>query len=448
MYLGQNYNASSVDSIFHYACGLTGKSLSELFPNHEEIADVKNRGDLGLMVEKLFFGLVADSKSEPDFEEAGLELKTTGVIQDSRKQWKAKERLVLTMIDFEGIVQESWETSSLLRKCRLILLLLYLFDRDKSVFDRKFVLNPILLDLESTEFEGLRADWEAIRNKVLQGKAHELSEGDTFVLGACRKGPGGPKEKLRTQPNSDILAKARAFSIKQSFLSITIQANVNGTQAEPPIGLLQDLPKRAYDKYLGMSIAKISQEFALEKAGMNDKGFHRKLAEKMLAAGGFSKKNLTSLGIELKTIRLKRSGLPRQHMSFPRFSFQEIVLQEWESSSFFEKLESKFLFVVFAEGTDSVERLFRVFFWNMPFADRLEAQKVWEETRRRLEQGVDTFPSSTENPVAHVRPKAQNSRDCEMTPHGNLRVKQAFWLNSSYLASVLAPKILSNPLEA
>lgn len=434
---GKNYDASSVDSIFEYACQLTGKTLSEIFPNHDEIADVRNRGDLGLMVEKLFFGLTADSKNEPDFEEAGLELKTTGVTRHSRNEWKAKERLVLAMIDFDSIVHESWETSKLLRKCRLILLLLYLYEAEKSVFDRKFVLDPLLIDLASAHFEGVRADWEAIRDKVSQGKAHELSEGDTFILGACRKGSGGPNEKLRTQPNSEIPAKARAFSIKQSFLTRTIQSSQRKSDAEPLSSALSDLPRQAFNLYLGKTVQEISTEFNFQKAGKNHKGFHRQLAEKMLVAGGFSKEALTSLGIELKTIRLDQNGAPPEHMSFPRFSFKEIVEEDWEDSAFFEKLESKFLFVVYQKDADGTERLWKVGFWNMPFKDRLEARKVWEETKRRLLAGEDTFPAAVDNPVAHVRPKARNAMDRERTPHGSELVKRCFWLNRSYIQSVI-----------
>ena len=34
----------------------------------------------------------------------------------------------------------------------------------------------------------IKHDWNLINGKILKGKAHELSEGDTFYLGACTKG--------------------------------------------------------------------------------------------------------------------------------------------------------------------------------------------------------------------------------------------------------------------
>ena len=66
------------------------------------------------------------SNHGPDFPEAGLELKTTGVKPQKKKAgYQAKERLSLMMIDYTTIKQESWESSSLLAKCRLMLIQLY-----------------------------------------------------------------------------------------------------------------------------------------------------------------------------------------------------------------------------------------------------------------------------------------------------------------------------------
>ena len=39
----------------------------------------------------------------------------------------------------------------------------------------------------------IKQDWELINQKIKDGKAHELSEGDTFYLGACTKGSTAAK---------------------------------------------------------------------------------------------------------------------------------------------------------------------------------------------------------------------------------------------------------------
>ena len=64
-----------------------------------------------------------------------------------------------------------------------------------------------------------------ITNKIKIGKAHELSEGDTFYLGAATKGSKGGN--LRGQPYSKILAKQRAYSFKQGYVNHIIASIAN-----------------------------------------------------------------------------------------------------------------------------------------------------------------------------------------------------------------------------
>lgn len=431
------YNPASIESIVSYAEGLIGYSLADLFPNHDEVANRRNRGDLGGMVQKLFFGLQADSRSEADFSEAGLELKTTGVRWGSQGEFIAKERLVLMMIDYEEIVDETWETSSFLEKCRLILLLAYLYDVEKSIFDRKFVLRPMVLDLLSSDFSELKADWEWIRQAVIDGKAHELSEGDTFVLGACRKGSGGASEKLRKQPFSDVGAKSRAFSFRQAFVNRILQTY--GTEDAPSLTVsdVRNLPHNAFHPFLGQSLHAIARNFDFFKESPNQKGYHRLLATKILTAGGYSLQDLRNLGIEMKTIRLTSTGNPREAMSFPGFAFLSIVNETWEESSFFQKLESKFLFVIFAAHADGSETLHKVSYWNMPYPDRVEAERVWKETKMRVSIDATNLPKSSESPVAHVRPKGRDGKDKIPTPQGKMHLKQCFWLNRNYIRQVV-----------
>jgi DNA mismatch repair protein MutH len=124
-------------------------------------------------------------------------------------------------------------------------------------------------------------------------------------------------------------------------------------------------------------------------------------------------------------------------MSFPAFNLSEITEEQWEDSNFFERLEKKFLFVVFQEGADRIERLLLVAYWNMPYDDRIEAQRVWEETKRRVSLEQLPLPAASESRVSHVRPKGQNKQDTQLMPSGSSWVKQCFWLNSSYVGSVI-----------
>jgi len=435
-----NYDESSVDSILKFAKRLTGRSLAQVLDSSTIAANTRNRGDLGNMVQELYFGLPRDNKREPDFAMAGLELKTTGVERKSNGEYRAKERLVLTNIDYESIVDEDWEGSQLLSKCRLILLLWYLYEQQVSVIDRRFVIDPVVLNIFNQDLPIIRRDWEFIRQKVVEGKAHELSEGDTYYLGACRKGSGGPDEKLRRQPHSATGAKSRAFSFKQKYVSEILAGLTLGAP-----GLLtsthqtfEEATSMRFAPFIGKTVDQISDELEFSKRSRQSKSANFSLAKMILTRGGGGINELVKADIELKTIGLKKGWKPKESMSFPGFKYMEIINEEWEDSSFFEKTERKFLFVIYRSDEKGVKRLEKVAYWNMPYADRLEAKRVWEETKKRVAVDASDLPKIGESHVAHVRTKAQNGEDKEITPQGDLQVKKCFWLNRSYIASIVA----------
>ena len=279
------YDITSPQSLLEYAKGLSGKTLAEVVNMSQVTENRSNKGDLGKMVEKYYYGVITDDRThEPDFPEAGVELKTTGVLKRKDSSYKAKERLVLTMINYVKLVNEKWETSSLMEKCSLMLLLFYLYEKDLSIFDRRFVLHPLLFKFPKEDLEIIRQDWETIRQKIEDGKAHELSEGDTYYLGACRKGSGGEKEKPRLQPNSDLPAKSRAFSLKQSYVNRIIEGHtseVSALRVTADIGI-EEATYNKFKPFLGKTVEEISQRLDLYKQGKNDKGFYRNITLRIL----------------------------------------------------------------------------------------------------------------------------------------------------------------------
>ncbi len=437
--MNASYDKSSVDSIYEYALRLTGKSLSEMVSLPEGIANKRNRGDLGTLVEKYYFNHIPPTNLGPDFPDAKLELKTTGLVRNKDGRYKAKERLVLTMINYEVISREKWEDSYFLKKCELMLILFYIFNKNVPVEDRKFVLNPLIYRMTEADQLIIKRDWEIIHRKVLEGKAHELSEGDTFYLGACRKGSGGEKEKLQKQPFSREPAKSRAFSFKQSYVNQLLAGHVVGDLS---LGITKTLDfesatARRFETFIGKSVHEISLLMNFHKKSSKQKAFHRSLANRMLTGGSQTVVEVEKAGIEIKTIRLKANGQPREAMSFPGFKTSEIVNQDWDESIFAEKLERKFLLVIFRMHEDGDEYLFKVAYWNMPYADRMEAKRVWEETKKLAAIDARYLPKSNDSRVAHVRPKARDGKDRELTPQGDLVIKKCFWLNKSYIAEVV-----------
>lgn len=437
------YDKTSVESIYKFACLITGKTLDEVTTLPSSVQKVKNRGELGKLIENFFFKHQPPNTGTPDFAEAGLELKTTGVIKDKQGGYRAKERLVLTQINYTNLVTELWDSSTLLHKCQLMLIMFYLYEKDIPIFDQRFVLAPLLLNFPGEDLVQIKRDWEIIKSKVVAGKAHELSEGDTFYLSACRKGAGGPDEKLVKQPFSDFGAKSRAFSLKQSYVNKLIKGHI---EVETELGInevltIEEATESKFKKYYGKTVGEISSEIGYFKSSNNQKAFKRSLALRILGNGTGNVTELLKAGIQMKTISITQSGKLKESMSFRGFNYLDIVNEEWENSTFAEELETKFLFIVFQSDRDGQERLKKVHYWNMPYVDREEARLVWERTRDLVKVDARHLPKISESPVAHVRPKATNSLDTLPTPQGENLVKKGFWLNRGYIENVICSLI-------
>lgn len=433
------YDKSSPESIYEFALRLTGRSLGEAVELPDYVENSRNRGELGSLLEKYYFKHIPGSVHGPDFSDAGVELKITGLHRNAKRELIAKERLVLTMINFEDIIQENFEESTFMKKCKLMLCMFYEYRPNVPVKDLRFVVAPLLYSIPERDFATIKSDWELIQRKVIEGKAHELSEGDTQFLGACRKGAGGENEALRSQPNSSLGAPARAFSLKQGYFNRVLQAHINrvGSQAQAPVMTFEERTKKLLEPFVGMSVHEIAESLEFKESNPGHKNYLRLLIDKAFSGNNISTSEFDTEDIELKTIRLNKSGSVRESMSFPAIDFLGIAVEEWEKSKFARKLERRFLFIIFREDENGVDRFSRIAYWSMPYEDRVEARRVWRETKRRLVKGVEELPSLSESRVAHVRPKGLNGQDKTITPTGSLMLKQAFWLNRSYIQDVV-----------
>lgn len=426
------YDKTSADSIYEYSKKLINRTLRDFISSGDVTLNVKKKGELGVLVEKYFFGLEVNNKSEADFKYAGLELKTTGLKKLKRGGFTPKERLVLGMIDYKTVVKESFEASHLLDKIGLMLLLFYIYDSNKPTIDQIF-LKSVLWKLDKKDFKIMRNDWEIIIKKIRAGKAHELSESDTLYLGACTK--SATSRNLTKQPNSDILAKPRAFAFKQSYLKSIFLDN-NTHEMEAILNNSLDVKKVVSDRlssYVGEKFETLYSKFGLGLKP-DTKNLRQLLVYRMLGVKTRKIEEFEKAGIITKVIRLETDGKIRESISFPAFKYTEIANQEWEESDFKNVVESKFLFIVFKKNPDG--EIFQGFqLWSMPYADRLESEKTWQDTKVRILNGSTNFPTLKETNVAHVRPHARNKLDVDVYPNGLVSVKKSFWLNSKYIQS-------------
>ena len=82
------------------------------------------KGAVGTVIEEGWFGYRPNPDSEPDFPEAGVELKVTPYLHTD-KGIRAKERLVCDLINYMTEHEKTFETSDFWHKCSTLLLMSY-----------------------------------------------------------------------------------------------------------------------------------------------------------------------------------------------------------------------------------------------------------------------------------------------------------------------------------
>ena len=112
------------DAILEHGRTAIGKTAGE-FDIRGRLKEGSNKGAVGQVIEEGLYGYHINSDSEPDFPEAGVEVKATGVLRDKGNRYKAKERLVLNIINYMKEAGVVFETSSFWHKNQTLMLIIY-----------------------------------------------------------------------------------------------------------------------------------------------------------------------------------------------------------------------------------------------------------------------------------------------------------------------------------
>ena len=461
---------TSADSIIEFAKQLKNKTLRQACGSEMEKHDYKGKGNYGQILEKFYFGYEPNSDSEPDFKEAGIELKSSPLKTLKNGEYRSKERLVLNIINYLQVHKEEFESSSFWKKNAHLLLVFYLHDKDSNLLDYliKLVDNWQYPD---EDLKIIKRDWELINQKIKDGKAHELSEGDTFYLGACTKGSTAIKS-FRDQPNNKKQAKQRAYSLKQGYVNHII-ANIAQEETavygkiivRPEIldekNSIEDIVLAKFTPFYGMFDKEIEQSLNLDLKKSYQ--YYPSLTKAILGVQINQEiEEFQKADIEIKAIRVEENNSIEQSVSFPAFKFEQIYVESWRESELKDLTEKKFLFVFFKKNNGKYF-LDKTKFWNMPFNDRNEVRRVWLNTKKHIQNGT-IFKDYAYNKKGEIRyskkgnpirknnlPKLKDSNVCHVRPHGTdstfthplpvedkkLKTmeysKQCFWFNANYV---------------
>ena len=451
------YDITNPNSIFEYSKQLLNKSLRDFLV--EDYVPKKGKGGLGQMVENLFFMLETNNNPNADFSQAGMELKCTPLKSNRNGDFIIKERLVCNMITYCDVVHEDFKHSHFYLKCRVMLLLFYLYQSGASCLDFRFIYS-VLWKLPEKDLIIIQHDYNVIIDKIKQGKAHLLSEGDTMYLGACRKGQKG--ESLMRQPYSETGAPRRAFSLKMSYMrTILAYVTESGTNAvtnipqyRQQITTTDKLTRQSFDEiilqrftpYIRQYYKTIAENLNIDISN-NPKNKFAMIANAIVASNKCSNVNRSEeflkAGLTMKTIRIQAKMNIKEAMSFENIDYMEVAeCDNWFESRLYELFSSRFLFVIFREQNEVRNDyvLDDTFFWTMPQNDLEDAEKYWNHIRKNVIAGKisdEYWWKAKDKRKFHVRPKARKAVELAPTPDGKGAKKFCYWFNNDYVREIV-----------
>lgn len=437
----------------------------------------EGKGSIGTFIEERVFGQKPHNDHFPDFKDLNVELKVTPYIKKSKNNhfvYKAKERLVCNMIDYsQEYKYNNFEQSSFYKKCSNLLLLFYehkpnvLKSHFKISYSEFLTFNRLMKQnhnfyilLPDKDIKIIKQDWRNIIQKIKDGKADQISEGDTNYLGACTKASDSSVRVL--QPFSNIKAKPKAFSLKQSYMTYILNNYVlskNQNKSEEIISSNDDLMNKTFEDIIIERFEPYYEKSEIELANLfniniKNKGFRSKIISSILKIKSdvnFSEEFQKAFIIS-KAIRVEQNNKIKESISFPKIDFKNLVNEDWLDSVFYQQIGlSRFMFCIFKK--ENKEYIFKkVKFWNMPISDLNQAKQVWGQTKDLIVKNklifdnfsVKNFPKSSENPVSHVRPHDIDAKKgrTELS-NGRKIINYCFWINRKYIQNIIN-EILKN----
>ncbi|MBE6509483.1 MAG: DNA mismatch repair protein MutH [Methanobrevibacter sp.] len=433
--------------LLEYTSNIKGKTFKEIDTKHllDSVSLTRAKGLLGHVVESGFYDYPINSDSRADFEELDIELKVTGYVKNKNGSLRAKERLVLSKINFNEIVNETFESSHVLGKCRKMLIIWYEYDSSKDAKD--FMITDYQLYDMSNDLEIFSNDFEIIKGKVLEGKAHELSEGDTSYLGACTK--ARTSADRTTQPYSDILPKPRAYSLKNAYMTGILRElaekptilEINSKQefktvieyvndklksyfGKTQVEILEEITGRKYEEKIPKNISKMISDELIGKD------------EDLSKIDGL----FTKTSFIIKNLPIQEDGKPRERMSFKTISLSDFET-DWEDSYWKNYFEETTLITICYQEKNRSRNGFRVLkdVKQITFDenDLDEFEKTYNQIKIAIEKkDVNLLPTSSngfKNQLLEIAPKSVKGANAYANFFKNDKTKVSFMISKKLL---------------
>lgn len=358
----------------------------------------RGKGNIGNLVQEIYFGIPANNDSHFDIKECGVELKVSKLVELKSKELRVKERLVLGMISSRDLLPQKFEESHIYEKCRLILLVYYINRKLDGLTPFQFPFyKSVYMTIPLCDLPQIKRDYEYIRDCVNGKRYNQLHEHYAKYLSpAPKNGKRAFSFKvsymnlifeeyiksgiLMYKPDDDNYS----FQLKQKYESIVKDERKLARKS------LEEIVYEKFQKYKGKTIFEIRKQLMNKteykkwfssRSNMPNKAELAKTTFLMLGIKGNKAEEFEKAGIYVKTLKVNKDGSMNEDISFPAFEFEELVSQSWTESSVYSDIVAREFFWAVFQDSDEGFRFRGVKFWTVPVDDVDEIKKGWSDIR-------------------------------------------------------------------
>lgn len=429
------YDPEDMGSLLSYAKTMEHHTIGELCVDEDITAFEidKDKGRLGKVIEYGFFFIERNSCPEPDLGH-GIELKTTPVRLRKDGTKYPKERLSLSLINYDRIFNGMDFDEALHHKLDRLLIVFYIYDKDRKGLRDQYIDKVSFWTIPDEDLQIIKQDWVIIRDLIVSGHADELSGRLTTYLEPAPKG----KNKADCVSYGDrFKAMKRGFALKPCYVNRVYHSKDRAYRIPADFSkgfdhavlsrfrCFEGLPTTEIESMLGINIGSSKQRFSI-------------LANHIVCGRNTKRiEELEKAGILMKTVRLQ-DGRPTQPMTFPAFDYFELSEEDWEDSEFRMMLDRKILLVIFDIQGDGSVTFRKAALWLVPESDLTSIAKTWKDTKAHILDRSYSFITHQEDAdIVFVKPHSTKTSKPVLCPDGNYRKTMSFAFKQDYVSEIV-----------
>lgn len=341
------------------------------------------------------------------------------------------------------IIDEEFEFSKLLFKNKKILIIWYKYEENTNYADME-IMDYQLYDLSQDE-EIIKNDFYIIKDMVVKGEAHNISEGQTAYLGACTK--AATSADRTSQPNNIEKAKPRAFCLKNSYMTGIFRILLSGKQINTETTTFKTIEEYIYNQlkhYIGKTQLEIYKMITGEDYTKKiPKNMNKMISDRLIGKDD-ELENKSEL-FKKTTYIIKNSPVYPNGQPVERMAFRNIRISEfeknWEESDWKQYFEEVTLLVICYEvqnrkvknGYRKLKEIKTVSFTDEDLQELEKGYKMVQEAINKKDISLLPYPNSYKNQIIEIAPKGKKGDNAYKNFFEKNTTKTTFMLSKDFL---------------